>query len=334
MAARATSTLPCPRRFGPSIGETAERDGNNDNVVYLLSLIGTAVLGVGWVLQHRVVITFDDSSTRPLLARLLHSRLWWAGIAALSVGQTLTGTALQWGPITLVAPLLSLTLLCAFITRALLLKHRPRRTEIVGALGVAASVSAFMLSSSPANTQRLDPRIVLPGILAVVAISVVTAALLVPGTRQIATTSIAAAFGAGLLYALQDVATRGALVTLTRDGIRLTLTSLWPYVLLASAAVAVLLTQRAFRAARLDYALAPIAATQPVIGVVLGVLVLGDSMRLSPAALAIDAACVLGLIASVALIGRSPALVDRPQRNDPRAPDRRCIKQRHQTSRH
>lgn len=284
-------------------------------MVYALSLIGTAVLGVGWVLQHRVVTGLDDSSTRPLLARLIRSRLWWAGIVALSAGQTLTGTSLQWGPITLVAPLLSLTLLCAFITRAVLLKHRPRRSEILGAAGVAAALSAFILASSPTNTPHLDPRIVLPGVLAVVAITAVAAALLVHGARRhIITASLTAAFAAGLLYALQDVATRGVSVTLSHDGIGPTLTSLWPYVMLAAAAVAVLLTQRVFRAARLDYALAPIAATQPVIGVILGVVLLGDRMRLTPISLAIDAACLVGLVASITLIGRSPALLDQDQR--------------------
>lgn len=287
-------------------------------MVYLLTLIGTAVLGVGWVLQHRVVVACGETAARPLLAQSLRSRLWWAGIAALIVGQTLTGTALQLGPITLVAPLLSLTLLCAFITRAILVKHRPLRREILGALGVAAALSAFMVTSSPTNTRHLDPRIVLPGVLAVVAITVVTAALLAQGAwRHIVTTSLTAAFAAGLFYALQDVATRGVSVTFTLHGIRPTVASLWPYLMLAAAAAAVLLTQRAFRAARLDYALAPIAATQAVLGVVLGVLLLGDNIRLAPASLAIDAVCLLGLVASVTVIARSPALLDDHQRAEP-----------------
>jgi uncharacterized membrane protein len=284
-------------------------------VVYLLTLIGTTVLGVGWVLQHRVVVACGDTSGGPRLAQMLRSRLWCAGIAALTLGQTLTGTALQLGPLTLVAPLMSLTLMCAFITRAILVKHRPLRREILGSIGVAAALSAFMVTSSPTNTRHLDPRIVLPGVLAVVAIAVVTAALLAQGVRRhVLTTSLTAAFAAGLLYALQDVATRGVSVTFTHHGIRPTLASLWPYVMLAAAAAAVLLSQRAFRAARLDYALAPIAGTQPVIGVVLGVVLLGDNIRLAPASLVIDAVCLLGLIASVTVIARSPALLDDHQR--------------------
>jgi hypothetical protein len=83
---------------------------------------------------------------------------------------------------------------------------------------------------------------------------------------------------------------------------------LWPYLLLAAATAAVLLTQRAFRAARLDYALPPMAATQPVLGVILGVLLLGDRLALDSASLAVEAVCVAILIGSTGLLARSAAL--------------------------
>lgn len=70
-------------------------------MIYALSLLGSSAIGSGWILQHRAAVVLG--AEMPLL-RLIRSRLWWTGIAVLTVGRTLTGTALQSGPITLVAP--------------------------------------------------------------------------------------------------------------------------------------------------------------------------------------------------------------------------------------
>jgi drug/metabolite transporter (DMT)-like permease len=84
--------------------------------------------------------------------------------------------------------------------------------------------------------------------------------------------------------------------------------------LLAAATAAVLLTQRAFRPARLNYALPPMAATQPVVGVILGVLLLGDRLAVESGALAVEAACLAILIGSTGLLARSSALSSDPRR--------------------
>jgi drug/metabolite transporter (DMT)-like permease len=95
---------------------------------------------------------------------------------------------------------------------------------------------------------------------------------------------------------------------------------MWPYLLVGSATAAVLLTQRVFRSARLDYALAPMAASQPVLGVILGVLLLGDRLTMTKTALAVEATCLAILIASSAVLARSPAL-----RTSRQGPDRAVV---------
>jgi hypothetical protein len=276
-------------------------------VIYALSLVGAAAVGLGWILQHRAMVVLGTDT--PLL-QLIRSRLWWAGIGALTIGQTLTGTALQFGPITLVAPLLSFDLLCAYLARAALLRHRPLRREVLGAIAFAASLTAFVIAAAPRNTRDVNAANVLPAVWGTLGVAALAAGIVLYSARRHAVTgvSLSSALGAGLLYGLQDVATRGTLVVITKHGLHAMLAGIWPYLLLASATAAVLLTQRAFRAARLDYVLPPIAASQSVVGVILGVLVLGDRIGLGAPRLAGEVACLVGLVVSVVLIGRSPAL--------------------------
>lgn len=291
-------------------------------MIYALSLVGAAAIGLGWILQHRAMVVHGGYA--PLL-QLIRTRLWWFGIAALTVGQTLTGTALQFGPITLVAPLLSVDLLCAYLARAALLRHRPLRREIVGAIAFAASLTAFVVAAAPRNTADVTAGQLIPAVWATVGVVVLAGAVVAYGTWRHgeAGASLTSALAAGLLYGLQDVATRGTLVVITKHGVATVVVSIWPYLLLASATAAVLLTQRAFRAARLDYVLPPIAASQSVVGVVLGVLLLRDRIDLGPPRLAGELVCLAVLITSVVLIGRSPALQPRRVRRRRARPGQR-----------
>jgi F0F1-type ATP synthase assembly protein I len=77
---------------------------------------------------------------------------------------------------------------------------------------------------------------------------------------------------------------------------------------LAAAVVGILLAQSAFKTARLDYSLPPIAGIEPVVGIVLGVTLLGDDISVTPLALALESLCLVAMIAGVALIARSANL--------------------------
>ncbi len=304
-------------------------------MVVAFCLLAAVAVGIGWVLQHRVVDPADYGDRvepgwhQPGLTQLMRRPLWWSGIAALSAGQTLSGVALQTGPITLVAPLLATNLLFAFLARAVLIHHRPPRRDLLGATGFTVAVAAFVVIGGPHVVAR-GTRLAGPAVNGAVAagVAVLAIALLAAGVgRGVAASSVSAALAAGVLYGLQDVATRAGLVLTTREGLARLVVSVWPYTLLAAAAAAVLLTQRAFRAARLDYALPPIAATQPVIGVLLGVPLVGDRLSLTPPALVVEAGCLAVLIVSVVALSRSTALRGlRPrrlrQRSAPAAADR------------
>jgi hypothetical protein len=71
-----------------------------------------------------------------------------------------------------------------------------------------------------------------------------------------------------------------------------------------------MLSQGAFKAARLDFSLPPIAAAEPITGIALGIALLGDTVSVSVAGLAAETASLAAMIVGVVLIGRSRSLAD------------------------
>jgi hypothetical protein len=116
------------------------------------------------------------------------------------------------------------------------------------------------------------------------------------------------AAAAGTLFGLQDASTSATLAAFDDGGVPAVLTEPWPYALLASAIIGIALSQSAFQAARLDYSLPPLVAAEPVVGVALGVTLLSDRISVSAADLAIEACCLVGMVAGVILIARSASL--------------------------
>lgn len=278
-------------------------------MLVVLSLVGAIGIGLGWVLQHRAVDPAVTGSKDQSLFALMRRRVWWGGIAAMAVGQTCTGIALQFGPLPVVAPIAATNLLWAFAVRAFLLRHRPPAWDVVAALLFAAAVGGFVFVGGGHVTQGHHPAGLVVSVVVTGGVAVMAGVLLLAGVPfGPAVASVAAALAAGLLYALQDVGTRGAMILLQRDGVVRMLVSVWPYLLLASATVAVLFTQRAFRTARLDFAVPPIAVAQPVLGVVLGVLLLDDALSVTRGALAVEAACTAVLVGSTVRLARSRVL--------------------------
>jgi hypothetical protein len=110
-----------------------------------------------------------------------------------------------------------------------------------------------------------------------------------------------------VMYGLQDAVTRGLIVFIKHHSLLALVPSMWPWVLLASATAGVLLTQAAFRAERLDWALPPTAAAQPIAGIVIGVALLRDHLSASGTALAFEALCLIAMLGGVLLIGQSPS---------------------------
>jgi hypothetical protein len=283
-------------------------------VVYPVGVLAAALLGLGYVLQQRVANTMPLAEVLHfrLLLDLMHRRLWWAGIAAMVVGQLLAGLALQLATVAVVEPLLSANLLFALAFAAALARHRIAWQEVCGSVLLSAALGLFIAIGDPrSSADQHQPVIV--AVLAVDVVGTVVAVLVLVGKRSaLVRESILLATGAGLLFGLQDVSTRAVFIGIDDHGVVSIFTSLWPYVVVGSAVIGILLSQSAFKAARLDYSLPPIAAAEPIAGIALGVTLLGDVVSVSVVGLLVESLCVVAMIAGVAMIGRSPNLAGRP----------------------
>jgi drug/metabolite transporter (DMT)-like permease len=296
-------------------------------VVFIVGVAAAMCLGLGYVLQQRVAgeASVAQLSAWQLLRFLVRHPIWWAGVGAMILGQVLGGIALQLATVTLVEPLLSTSLLFAFGFAAWISEMSVRWFEVVGALLLSAALGVFIAVGNPRSTVVPSQRRPIL-ILAVCLVIGLVAVLVIVGSRRgLLGRSVLLASGAGLLYGLQDAATRASTVIAQREGLVALLHTGWSLVVIGGAAGALLLSQTAFNAARLDYSLPPITAAQPIAGIALGVTLLGDRLSVSPGALAVEAICVVAMVAGVLLIGRSrtlancsPAVIDNTiNRSDP-----------------
>ena len=112
---------------------------------------------------------------------------------------------------------------------------------------------------------------------------------------------------AGLVFGIQDALTRQTLEILQGHSVAALLTTWPPYCLLATGIVGLWLMQNAFSAGPLHASLPTIAAGEPVAGIVLGLVVFGDRIQISPGMLAIEAGGIAALIVGVVLVARSSA---------------------------
>jgi drug/metabolite transporter (DMT)-like permease len=279
-------------------------------VVFLVGVVAALTLGLGYVLQQRVAAMAPLSELLhfQLLLDLMRKPLWWAGIGAMIVGELLAGLALQLATVALVEPLLSTSLLFALAFSAALSRKRIRWQEVGGAVLLSAALGVFIEVGNPHSSPAPDPNPAVITIAVCAVVAVVLALVTVGKQRGLVGESVLLATGAGLLYGLQDAGTRAALVVTDQHGIATMFVNPWVYIVIGAAILGILLSQSAFKAARLDYSLPPIAAAEPIAGIALGVSLLGDVVSVSIVGLLVESICLVAMVVGVALIGRSPNL--------------------------
>jgi hypothetical protein len=113
---------------------------------------------------------------------------------------------------------------------------------------------------------------------------------------------------AGLVFGIQDALTRQTLEILGSNGVAAMFTTWAPYALVGAGGIGIWLMQSAFNSGPLQHSLPAIAAGEPLVGLLLGVLVFGDRIQISTGELALQAGGIAALVAGVIIVGRAPAL--------------------------
>jgi drug/metabolite transporter (DMT)-like permease len=278
-------------------------------VDYALTLVAALVLGVGFVLQQHAAEQAPKSHflSLKLIGDLFRKRLWLAGIVAMIAGQVLAAWSIGNLELSIVEPLLTTNLLFALILAVPLSHQAVRVTEVGGAILLIAGEGLLELARSAQPIgQSFGSFAHWPAaaLIAGVAFAAVQAGRQRHDSRRATLTGL----GAGLVFGIQDALTRQSLQILQHHGLAGLLQSWSAYCLVATGAVGVLLMQYAFSAGPLHASLPTIAAGEPVAGILLGIVVFGDRISLTPGSLAMQAGGLFALVVGVIMVARAPAL--------------------------
>jgi drug/metabolite transporter (DMT)-like permease len=254
------------------------------------------------VLQHRSARQAPHDGTHRLLGHLVTRPAWILGLFAAGVGLVLHALALAHGQLVIVQPLLISGVLFALPVSALLEGRRPSAREWLWALILVGGLAAFLFAARPGRGQvSLDADVlawasgigmVVVGLLSLVGIRW-------PRGHAAVLLGTAAGVGYGVVAALLKETT-----TIAQSGIGHIVTD-WPvYALIASGAVALVLTQLAYRAGPLARSMPALTITDPAASVALGALAFQEG-------LANDPMSVLSQIAGFALMAIAAAQLAR-----------------------
>jgi drug/metabolite transporter (DMT)-like permease len=285
--------------------------------VFLLGLSAACCLGLGFVLQQRAAARapLADFLSFRLLLDLIRMPDWLLGVGFMVVGQVLSAFALAYGEVSLVEPLTATNLIFAMALSRSLTRQPLGWSGWGGVALLALGVTAFIVAGRPhgggQEASALRHWLVF-GIVAGLALLVTLLAKRLPPSPEAALLALAA----GLLYGLQDALTRICGSIVRDEGVATLLMHWQPYAVLGIGITGMLLVQSAFESAPLRMSLPSLTAAQPLAGIACGIGFLGDRLRVTPGALAWEAAGLAAVVVGVLLLGRHPAM---PQGSPPKA---------------
>ncbi|HEX3780575.1 MAG TPA: DMT family transporter [Pseudonocardiaceae bacterium] len=267
--------------------------------------LGSAVsFGFTGALQHLATTRVAARpALRPgLLVDLAKQPIWLGSLLANLSGTALQLLALDTGPIVLIEPLLVSGLLFAVLIRSMLARRLPSGRVLAGASLCGAGLAVFLLLAKPSGGAAwltIGAALPLAVGLAVILLLCLYIAARHPGDPR----AFALAVGAGVLFGVSAGLAKLTLGVLDAQGILVMLRS-WPlYAVLVIGPTGFLLNQNAFQATKnMAPALAIITVTDPLVGIGIGVLWLGEDLQPGPGPVIGQVFALLGLIAGVWLL--------------------------------
>ena len=277
------------------------------DIAAALAVAAALMVGIGDVVQQRSAqqVTDKPVGTLALFRRLLRDRQWWTGTLVAGAGFGFQAAALGLGSVVLVQALLVTSLLFALLISARANHRRITARQGVWAVLLAAAVAVVVTVGDP---QEGTPRGSLQTWTIVALVMGPALILCVIGARMFPGTVAALLLGlmSGSLWGLFAVLTKGVVDQLDH-GIPalLRLPEVYVWVVVAIAATA--WEQSAFRAGPLTASLPAVTVAEPVVGSVLGVTVLGETLRTNDVGLVALGLSVAVMVAATVALAHSQA---------------------------
>jgi drug/metabolite transporter (DMT)-like permease len=285
-----------------------------------LAVLAAMLTGSGFVLQQHAAEQVRDTEFLHLglIARLIGNRRWLLGIAVMVAGYLVQAWTLGHLTLSVTEPLLTLNLIFALLLAVPLSGQMLHKTEIIGAVVLSAGVAALSLTKTvkaPSESFGSFTHWPAAGGIALIALLLVQLGRSRSGTLRATLTGTAA----GLMLGIADAFTRRSVQII--DGRHpLNLLVHWPgYATVVASLIGFWLMQNAFNSAPLHASLPAVTAAEPTAGIVLGVVVFGDVVRISPLLVAVQIAGVVALVVGVILVARAPVLSNLRLRELPHA---------------
>lgn len=277
------------------------------DVAAVLAEAAALMIGIGDVLQQRSAqqVTGKPVGTVALFRRLLRDRRWWAGSLVAGAGFGLQAAALGVGSVVLVQALLVTSLLFALVISAKVNHRKITGRQAVWAVLLAAAVTVVVTVGDP---QAGTPRGSVKTWTVVVLVMGPALVLCVVGARMMSGSVSALLLGvvSGSLWGLFSVLTKGVVDRLDHGIVAvLRLPEFYVWLLLAIAATA--WEQSAFRAGPLTASLPAVTVSEPIVGSVLGIAVLGETLRTNDAGFVALGVSVAIMVAATVALAHSQA---------------------------
>jgi len=284
-------------------------------VVYALTVVAAAIVATGEVIQQRLAAQAppEDNLSPKLLLWLVQRPRWLAGVGCSLAGNLVFAAALSRGSVILIEAVFVVRLIFGLTISAFWGWHRIPLRDVVGGLIITTGLVAFILAGRPqAGDQPVPTLHWALGGGALVGFALVLAVL--SRSAGPARTALLLGTGAGALFGLQAALVQSAVKVMTGSGVLALLEGWHGYVVVAVALFGMLLVQSAFEAAPLPASYPAVVTTQLLSALLIGVFILGGSLRSGPAHLAVIIPAVGAMLVGIFTLTRSPLVTGQAHR--------------------
>jgi len=287
-------------------------------MAYVLAVGAALANALTTILQRMGVESAPPEMTLrlSLITYAMHRKVWLAGFAAMIAAFLFQFTALHFGRLTTVQPILTLELPFLVAILGIWFRQHLGWHEWVGALLAAGGLAAFLIVASPGGGSQ-TPSLYDWGLVSIAVIGGTTITVML--TRIGSPAWKAAMFGAASAIAFAFTA---ALIKQTNTEISHGWTRVFlswpPYALAASGLAGLFLTQNAFRSGPVTASQSTLVIVDPLASIIIGIGLFGDRVQTSGGRGVGEVLALVVLFFGVYSLTRSPLIIGVKTEDDSR----------------
>lgn len=295
---------PIPGTGGAAAGHTEPMSGLPVASV-ACALLAAFLFACASVAQQSAAAAVPEDQA--LIATLVRSPRWWAGIVGDGGGYLMQVAALALGSVLVVQPLIVSMLLFALPLSARFSGYRLTRRSWTSAIALTVALAVFLVVGDPTEGGTDAPwhDWAIPLVAVVVVTVAATAAGLTPrmtpGRRALLLGS-----ASGALYGIAVAFTK-YVTDLFEHGLGHVLGAWQTYALVGAGVAGVYLQQRAFQVGPLAASLPAMTIGEPVVAIFLGMTVLDERLRVSGPAVALVVGALVVMVYTTVALSRDQA---------------------------